>query len=57
MFDKLEVIEKKYNELNESLYDPNIVSDQEKYKSIMKEHKALEPVVEKYREYKKEKAV
>ena len=55
MFDKLEVIEKKYNELNESLYDPNIVSDQEKYKSIMKEHKALEPVVEKYREYKKVK--
>ncbi len=55
MFDKLEVFEKKYSELNEKLYDPDIVSDQETYKELMKEHKNLTPIVEKYREYKKYK--
>lgn len=55
MFDKLEILENKYNNLNELLYDPNIVSDQERYKSIMKEHKALEPIVLKFLEYKKHK--
>ena len=55
MFDKLEILENKYNDLNELLYDPNIVSDQERYKSIMKEHKALEPIVLKFLEYKKHK--
>ena len=37
------------------LYDPNIVSDQEKYRALMKEQKNLLPVVEKYEEYKKAK--
>lgn len=37
------------------LYDPNIVSDQEKYKALMKEQKNLIPIVEKYDEYKKAK--
>lgn len=55
MFDKLEVFEEKYNELNSKLYDPNIVSDQDTYKSIMKELKNLTPIVEKYLEYKKHK--
>lgn len=55
MFDKLEVFEKKYSELNEKLYDPDIVSDQETYKELMKEHKNLTPIVEQYREYKKYK--
>lgn len=56
MFDKLEIFKKRYDELNELLYDPNIVSDQEKYKDIMKEQKNLTPIVEKYSEYKQEKA-
>ena len=55
LFNKLESIEKKYQELNHKLYDPEIVSDQETYKSIMKEHKSLLPIVEKYEEYKKAK--
>lgn len=55
MFDKLEVFKKRYDELNELLYDPNIISDQEKYKDIMKEQKNLLPIVEKYSEYKREK--
>lgn len=56
MFDKLEIFETKFEQLNQKLYDPNIVSNQEAYKNIMKERKELEPVVEKYREYKKAKS-
>lgn len=55
MFDKLEVFKKRNDEINEMLYDPDIVSDQEKYKSLMKEQKNLIPIVEKYEEYKKAK--
>ena len=49
MFDKLEVFEQKYEELNARLYDPDVVSDQETYKALMKEHKNLTPIVEAYR--------
>ncbi len=55
MFDKLEVFKKRNDEINEMLYDPNIVSDQEKYRALMKEQKNLLPIVEKYGEYKKAK--
>lgn len=55
MFDKLEVFEKRYNEINQKLYDPNVISDQNAYRNLMKEHKNLTPIVEKYREYKKAK--
>lgn len=56
MFDKLEVFEKRYEEINQKLYDPAVVSDQNQYKELMKENKNLLPIVEKYREYKKAKA-
>ncbi len=56
LFDRLEIFKKRYDELNEMLFDPNIVSDQEKYTSIMKEQKNLTPIVEKYEEYKKYKS-
>lgn len=52
MFDKLELTEKRFEEINEQLMDPNVVSDNEKYKSLMKEHKNLTPIVEKFKEYK-----
>lgn len=55
MFDKLEVFEKRYEEINQQLYDPSVVSDQNKYKELMKESKNLLPIVEKYREYKRAK--
>ncbi len=55
MFNKLEVFEKKYEEINQRLYDPEVISDQKLYKELMKEHKNLTPIVEKYREYKKVK--
>lgn len=54
MLSRLANIEKRYLEINNELCDQNILSDQNKYKSLMKELKNLTPVVEKYREYKKE---
>ena len=51
MFDKLKAVEKRFEEIGEMLMDPAVVSDQEQYKKLMKEHKQLTPVVEKFREY------
>lgn len=53
MFEKLSAVEKKFEEINEKLCDPQAVSDIEQYTSLMKEIKNLTPVVEKFREYKK----
>ncbi len=52
MFEKLAEVEKRYEELNGRLYDTDVVSDVEQYKQLMKEIKNLEPIVEKFREYK-----
>ena len=54
MFKRLEATEKRFVEINEKLCDVEVISDQETYKSLMKELKNLTPVVEKYRELKKE---
>ena len=51
MFDKLAEVEKRFEEINQRLYDPDIVSDVDRYKELMKETKNLTPIVEKYREY------
>jgi peptide chain release factor 1 len=53
MFDNLSVFEDRYEEINQKLYDPDVVSDQKQYAELMKEHKTITPIVEKYREYKK----
>ena len=47
MFDNLVVFENRYNEINEKLYDPDIVSDQKLYADLMKELKNITPIVEK----------
>ncbi|MDD2268867.1 MAG: peptide chain release factor 1 [Eubacteriales bacterium] len=51
MIEKLKSIEKKYDEINAMLMSPEVVSDIELYKKLMKEQKTLAPVVEKYHEY------
>ena len=53
MLDKLQSIYERYNEINEQLSDMAVISDQDKYKKLMKENKQLTPIVEKYLEYKK----
>jgi peptide chain release factor 1 len=52
MFERLEQIAARYEELGEQLASPEIVSDPQKYQKIAKQHRDLEAVVENYREYK-----
>src|SRR3974377_1045202 len=52
MFERLEQIEAKYEELNQALASPEIVSDSQRYQKTAKAHSEIAPIVEKYREYK-----
>ena len=52
MFDKLSSVESRFEEVGDLLMKPETVMDNELYKKLMKEHKQLTPIVEKYREYK-----
>ncbi len=51
MFDKLESIEKRYDEISRQLANPTVISNQDLYRELMKEINDLKPIVEKYREY------
>jgi peptide chain release factor 1 len=52
MFERLEQIETRYEDLGRQLAEPEIISDQQKYQKTAKQHRDLEPVVEKFREYR-----
>ena len=52
MFQKLERAEDRYREIEQLITLPHIVSDNKQYSALMKEYKALTPIIEKYREYK-----
>src|ERR1700749_4276861 len=52
MFDRLEQIETRYEDLGRQLADPQLVTDQQKYHKTAKAHRDLEGIVEKYRELK-----
>lgn len=56
MFDKLEDLLIRYEELLEELNDPNVVNDQQRYRKLMKEQNDLMEIVDKYKEYKGTKA-
>jgi len=53
MFDKLDDVEKRYEELNIRISDPDVIAKQSEWQKLMKEHSGLVDVVAKYREYKK----
>lgn len=53
MLNKLEGVKKRYDEITAMLYDPAVISDLDKYSALLKEQKTLQPIVEKYIEYKK----
>lgn len=53
MLAKLETLEEKFDKLNELISDPEVISDQERWRGYMKTHAELEEVVTVYREYKK----
>jgi len=52
MFDKLDELERRYESLTGQLADPETLGDQQRYTRIAKQHRDLEEVVAKYREYK-----
>lgn len=53
MFQKLEAVEQRYEELNKKIADPDVISRTSEWTSYMKEHAEIEDVVLKYKEYKK----
>ena len=55
MFDKLENLVKRLDEVMQELSEPDVVSDQNRFRNLMKEQNELAPIVEKYKEYKEAK--
>ncbi len=53
MFEKLELMEQKYEEISSKLSEPDVVSDNKLYTQLMRDFKNMTPIIEKYREYKK----
>src|SRR5690554_855870 len=53
MLEKLDFLVEKYNDLSKKISDPDIIADQNQWKKLVKEHSHLEPIVGKYKEYKK----
>src|ERR1700758_2101636 len=52
MFERLDQIEARYEELTQALASPDIVNDSARYQKTAKAHSEITAVVEKYREYK-----
>lgn len=52
MFEKLEEVEDRYDELNSRLADPELADNPQRYQKLAKEHAELEEVVEKYEAYR-----
>ena len=55
MFEKLEAVEKRYEELTKLIADPEVIANQAEWQKLMKEHASIEEIVLKFREYKKVK--
>ena len=55
MFEKLEAVEKRYEELTKLIADPEVISNQAEWQKAIKEHASIEDIVIKFREYKKTK--
>ena len=52
MFDKLEDLLIRFEEIMGELQEPDVVNDQARFRSLMKEQNDLVPIVEAYKEYK-----
>ena len=52
MFEKLALMEQKYEEISARLSEPGIVSDNKLYTQLMREYKNMTPIIEKFREYR-----
>jgi peptide chain release factor 1 len=56
MFDRLQEVEQRYEQIQHDLQNPSIANDQNRYRSLMKESADLSRVVELFRQYRKLKA-
>lgn len=56
MLNKLVSVEERFDTISEMLYDPAVIADLENYSALLKEHKNLQPIVDKFREYKSAEA-
>ena len=52
MFEKIEIFDKRYTELNRRLYEPSVAANPEEYQTVLKEVKSIEEIVLTYRDYK-----
>ncbi len=48
MFERLEQIEARYEDLGQQLADPEVIADQQKYQKVAKQHRDLQAVVESF---------
>ena len=55
MFDKLDDLLLRFEEVLNELGEPQVTANQERFQKLMKEQSDLQPIVEAYREYKKNK--
>ena len=55
MFDRLEDTVNRYEDITAELGNPDVVNDQNRFRKLMKEQSDLQPIVDAYREYKKNK--
>ena len=55
MFDRLEELLRRYEEIMNELNEPSVTANQDRFRSLMKEQSDLTPLVEAYKEYKKVK--
>ena len=53
MFDKLEDLLRKFEEIMNELSEPTVADNQERFRALMKEQSDLTPIVNAYKEYKK----
>ena len=53
MFDRLDQLDNLYEELGRQLSEPALLSDQKKFQAVAKQHRDLEPTVDKFRQYRK----
>ena len=53
MFDRLEDLVRRYEEITNELAEPSVVNDQKRFRNLMKEQSDLQPLVDAYLEYKK----
>ena len=53
MFDRLDDLLRKFEEIMNELSEPDVANNQERFRALMKEQSNLTPIVNAYREYKK----